>query len=369
MMRAEALSAALARCGSDWRAQLKEAARSPAQLLDYGVISPEEAEGLGAVVERYELLVSPYYLSLIDPSDPSCPIRRQAIPSPQELIYTEGESRDPIGDKAFSPTPILVHRYPDRALLFPTYRCPMFCRYCFRKDTLNSEQVRLHSELPSALGYLDEHPEIEEVILSGGDPLMLSNERLGELLAALDERGRRVRLHSRFPVTLPQRIDEQLVARLASVQRLNFVTHFNHPRELSEPAREALTLMRRAGLQLYNQSVLLGGVNDRVETLSELFTSLLDLGVSPHYLHHPDLTEGTQHLRVSLRRGLELTRALRGRLTGLAIPRYVIDIPHGGGKVLVDSSAVEPSADPRRWLLHSPITGEVHSYTDLAEPS
>lgn len=366
-MSREALELALARCGEDWRAHLKEAARSARDLTHFGVYTPQEASEHEEVSARYETLISPYYLSLIDPRDPRCPIRLQAIPQGAELAHLPEEETDPIGDQRHAVSSILVHRYPDRALLFPTLRCPMFCRYCFRKEALNSGGVKLSVELPKALQYLDEHPEIEEVILSGGDPLMLSNERLLSLLQSLDQRGRRVRLHTRFPVTLPYRLEPALVEGLGGIARLNLVTHFNHPRELSLPALEGLSALRRAGVRVANQAVLLAGVNDDPEVLRALCVGLLDAGVTPYYLHHPDLTAGTQHLRVTLRRGLEITRSLRGRLSGLATPTYVIDVPRGGGKVPVDSAYVQPSERRERWTLISPLTGEEHPYIDLAE--
>lgn len=363
----EALRRALVRCGQDWRAHLREAARSPEKLLEYGIINASQRDELISVNQRYETLITPYYLALIDQNDLACPIRLQSIPKGEELLHLPGEDVDPIGDQQHKVGSILVHRYPDRALLFPTFRCPMFCRYCFRKEALNSDEIKLHQALPHALAYLDEHPEIKEIILSGGDPLMLSNARLISLLKALEQRARRIRIHTRFPVTLPYRIDQDLVEGLGQFRQLNLVTHFNHPRELSTVAQEALERLRYAGVRVLNQTVLLAGVNDRLATLKELFLGLLDVGVTPYYLHHPDLTAGTQHFRISLRQGLALTRALRGSLSGLAIPTYVIDVPKGGGKVPVDSSFVEASADPKYWTLQSPLTGERHLYVDLAE--
>ena len=358
--------------GVHWRRQLKEAARTPEDLLAWGVITEDEARILGTVTRRYETLIPPYYLSLIDRDDPACPIRKQAIPSLYELEHLPGEETDPIGDRAHAPTEILVHRYPDRVLLFPTYRCPMFCRYCFRKDTLNGSSIKLHQALPESLAYLKAHPEIEEVILSGGDPLILSTARLSELLKAIISVGiQRLRLHSRFPVTLPQRVDSSLCDALASITAeipLTLVTHFNHPKEITPESTKAVALLKRAGVTVLNQSVLLAGINDEVSTLKSLCRSLLNLGVLPYYLHHPDLTAGTQHFRVTIERGLALSRALRGGLSGLGIPTYVIDLPGGGGKVPLDSQFVQSTAHPGQWKLESPLTGEVTLYRDLAHP-
>lgn len=361
-----ALAEALAEAGEDWRAHMRLAARGPGDLARYGALTPAEADALAAVSARYETLVAPYYLSLLAPRGAPCPIRPQAIPQGEELLHLPEERPDPIGDKEHSPTPILVHRYRDRALLFPTYRCPMFCRYCFRKDTLNAEAVQLHRDLPPALSYLRAHPEIEEVILSGGDPLMLSDERLGGLLGALKGAGvRRLRLHSRFVVTLPYRVTEALADALRPHAPLTLVAHFNHAREVTPPARAAAARLAAAGVRVLNQSVLLRGVNDDVGALRDLSRALVEAGVQPYYLHHPDLTAGTQHLRVSLTRGLALTRALRGTLSGHALPLYVLDIPGGGGKVAVDSAAVR-QVDGARWALRSPLTGREEPYVDLA---
>ena len=354
-----------------WHWQLKHAARSATKLAELSFIQEEERIELDHVQTRFKTLITPYYLSLIDRSDPDCPIRRQALPHIDELRDISGERSDPIGDRRHAPTPLLVHRYPDRALLFPTFECPMFCRYCFRKETLNEEVVRLHAALPESLAYLREHTEIKELILSGGDPLMLGNSKIEYLLDAIGQTSiERLRIHSRMPVTLPQRIDKQLVA-LLSPERLNkpvyLVTHFNHPRELTFESLQAIKLLKSEGLTILNQSVLLRDVNDRLETLSTLFQRLADQGVLPYYLHHPDLTRGTHHLRVSLAFGRHLYQQLRGHLSGYMIPRYVIDIPGGGGKVEVISEAVQATDQPGEWILKSPLTGALHHYQDPVE--
>lgn len=350
-----------------WRRHLVEGARDVDALVARGLVAPADAPALRYVVARYQMLVSDYYLSLIDPADPDCPIRKQALPDAAELAPGPLELTDPIGDGAHAATPILVHRYPDRALLFPTFRCPMFCRYCFRKVALNDEPVRLRQQLDGALDYLRAHPAVAEVILSGGDPLMLSDEVLDDLLGRLRAvpSVRRVRVHTRFPVTLPMRVGPGLAAVLARHRPLYVVAHFNHPRELTGEAAQAVRLLVDAGVSVLNQAVLLAGVNDDAATLAALWSGLLDWQVRPYYLHHPDLTVGTGHFRVSLDRGLALVRALRGRLTGLAWPTYVIEIPGGRGKVPVDSAFVRPTGRPGVWTLVSPLGGEVE-YIDPA---
>ncbi len=337
-------------------APLRHPLRRAEELVE--LLDPHEIEAVAPVVERFRMQVGPYYLSLIDPEDPADPIRKMALPDVRELDVVTGERRDPIGDDAHRATPILVHRYPDRALLFPTWQCPMFCRYCFRKVALNEAPIALWRELPATLEYLAEHPSIREVILSGGDPLSLSDAVLDRLLGALSGVGtlRRLRIHSRYPVTEPTRVTRALAATLAKHRPLYVVTHFNHPRELTDEARAAVCHLSEAGITVLNQAVLLAGVNDSAEVLAELFEGLLDWQVRPYYLHHPDMVVGAAHFRVSLDRGLELTRGLRGRLSGLALPTYVLDIPGGRGKVAVDSAAVERLAEGR-WRLHSPLGG------------
>lgn len=352
-----------------WQRALNRAARTPEDLVERGLLSPEQAHKLAPVAQRFEMLVSDYYLSLIDPDDPNDPVRRQALPDLAELAARPDERSDPIGDHAHQATPILVHRYPDRALLFPTFRCPMFCRYCFRKVTLNEEAVHLRQQLPPAVDYLRAHPQIKEVILSGGDPLMLPDHRLLMVIDAVRALPHieRIRLHTRFPVTLPQRLTPELAEGLGARRPLYVVTHFNHPRELSEVAAAGIERLVRQGITVLNQSVLLVGVNDDTQVLAELFSTLLRWQVRPYYLHHPDLTVGTQHFRLSLERGLALVRGLRGHITGLAWPTYVLDIPGGGGKVPVDSHFVQPDLEvPGRWWLESPLTGARQIYDDPA---
>ena len=351
---------------SAWRDQLRLGARDLSALVERGLISRAQAEELAPVAARFEMLVSDYYLSLIDPEDPDDPIRKQALPDLAELQVRADERPDPIGDAAHAATPVLIHRYPDRALLFPTFRCPMFCRYCFRKVALNDEPVRLRRELERALDYLRATPAIEEVILSGGDPLMLDDARLDALLTELRAipSVKRLRLHTRFPVTLPMRVDARLAAMLARHRPLYLVTHFNLARELTPEATTALRHLTDAGLAVLNQSVLLRGVNDSVEALTALMRGLVNRQVRPYYLHHPDLTVGTQHFRVSLARGLRLYAELRGALSGLAQPTYVIDVPGGGGKVPVDSHWVEPLGGGR-YRLRSPLGADL-VYADPA---
>jgi lysine 2,3-aminomutase len=354
---------------NDWKRQLKDALKTENHLLKSGYIQEKDLPIYADIQQKYEMLVGEYYASLIDPQDENDPILKQAIPSPNELKQYPEEDLDPIGDKAHQVTPILVHRYHDRALLFPTFRCPMYCRYCFRKETLNQESIKLSQDLAISLAYLKAHPDIKEVILTGGDPLMLGNEQLFDLCSQLKsiKSIERLRIHSRFPVTLPQRVDETLCRMLATFKPIYLVTHFNHPKEITPMSIKAVQSLQAAGLMVLNQSVLLKGVNDDVEILKLLFEKLLQIQVKPYYLHHPDQTKGTQHFRVSIEQGLRLYRQLRGQISGLALPTYVLDIPQGGGKIPLDSGFIKKGEHPFEWYLTSPITGNVHTYIDLGE--
>jgi lysine 2,3-aminomutase len=356
----------------DWRRELTTGARALDDLVRAGHLDAAGAEALREVAARYEMWISRYYLDLIDWSDPACPIRLQALPDARELDTLPTERPDPIGDRPHRPRAAVVRRYPNRALLFPTLRCPMFCRYCFRKVLLNDDPaISLRHDIDDALDWLAGQPEVHEVILSGGDPLMLSDDNLGALLGRLRAipHVRRLRIHTRVPSTLPMRITPELGALLARHRPLAVVAHFNHPRELTAEATTALAELADAAVPVLDQSVLLRGVNDDETVLAELFEGLMDRNVRPYYLHHPDVVCGTSHFRVPLDRGLELYRSLRGRLSGLHLPQYVMEIPGGGGKVPVDSAFVRPTATPGVWQLTSPLGGEVEWVDPAVHPS
>jgi len=323
-------------------------ARSLDDLVAVGAVPRTTAEGptLRAVSERYAVAVTPAVLASMRSTDPaSDPVARQYIPTAEEATTAPEELGDPIGDHAFSPVKGIVHRYSDRVLLKALHACPVYCRFCFRREQVGPGGEALDgAELARALDYIRTHEAVWEVILTGGDPLMLAPRRLVEIVAALDAIPHVgvIRLHSRVPVADPSRVTAELVAALRSVRAAVYVAlHCNHAQELAAEARSALRLMSDSGIPLLSQTVLLRGVNDDAATLEALFRALVQARVKPYYLHHPDLARGTGHFRLSIAEGQALMRALRGRVSGLCQPTYVLDIPGGHGKVPVGPCYVD----------------------------
>ncbi len=326
-----------------------------------GLVTPDPR--LAAAAEAMAIAVTPAMLDLIRRDDPADPIARQFVPSVAETEIAPGELADPIGDEARSPVKGIVHRYPDRVLLKPLHACPVYCRVCFRREKVGPGGDALSAgEMAAALDYIRARPQVWEVILTGGDPLMLAPRRLAELLEALDaiDHVGTIRLHSRVPIVDPDRVTDALVAALAPRRAARWLAvHCNHPRELAPAARGALARLAAAGLPLLGQTVLLAGVNDDVDTLDALMRGLVTARVKPYYLHHPDLVRGTGHFRVSVAQGQALMLALRGRLSGLAQPTYVLDVPGGHGKVPIGPGYL--GDDPDALLVRDPFGGE-HPY-------
>jgi len=325
--------------------------RSLDALAREGLVTPDPR--LEAAARSMAIAVTPEMAALIDRSDlAQDPIARQFIPSAAETEIAPGELADPIGDEARSPVKGIVHRYPDRVLLKPLHACPVYCRFCFRREKVGPGGEALSAaELEAAMAYIRAHPGIWEVILTGGDPLMLAPRRLAGLLAALDAipHVAVVRVHSRVPVVDPDRVTDELVQALRPGRVVVWMgIHCNHARELTAAARAAVARLADAGLPLMAQTVLLKGVNDDVETLEQLMRALVAARVKPYYLHHPDLVRGTGHFRVSIERGQALMKALRGRLSGLAQPTYVLDVPGGHGKVPVGPAYLGDDPDALR---------------------
>lgn len=305
----------------------------------------QDAASLTGVMAAYATAITPSLAALIDRADPADPIARQFIPSPAELDIQPDELPDPIGDKTHEPVEGIVHRYPDRVLLKAVSVCPVYCRFCFRREMVGPEKDGnlTPAELEAALAYIRAHPEIHEVILTGGDPFMLSARRAAALTHELGSipHLKVIRWHTRMPVADPERITDDFVAAIRSSTKAVYVAvHCNHVRELTPAARAALARLADAGIPLLSQTVLLNGVNNDIDTLSELMLALVETRVRPYYLHHPDLAPGTSHFRITVEEGQGLVRQLRDRITGLAQPTYVIDIPGGVSKAVAAASDV-----------------------------
>ncbi len=313
-----------------WKSQLANSITTPEQLATRFGIDPEP---LRAVSARYPLRITPHTLDLIE--KPGDPIWRQCIPDLNELVV-DNLPEDSLNEKSFSPVPAVVHRYPDRALLLVSGQCAGYCRCCTRKNRVGTTALAFSAEqIAAGIAYIQATPGLRDVILTGGDPLLLDDDRLEDILAQLHAipHVEIIRIGSRVPVTLPERITPQLCQLLARFQPLYLNTHFNHPRELVAASIKACALLADAGIPLGNQTVLLSGVNDDSEVMIELCRGLLKMRVRPYYLHHLDQARGTAHFRVPVERGLEIIAAMRGRVSGMGIPQYVVDPPGGQGKV------------------------------------
>jgi lysine 2,3-aminomutase len=334
----------------------------PADLARHGFVDTARLAALERVAARYAVALTPASAALIDPADPDDPIGLQFLPHEAELETAPDEAADPIGDIARSPVEGIVHRYPDRVLLMPTRVCATYCRFCFRRERVGPGRGAslTPAELDAALAYVAARPQIWEVILTGGDPLVLAPRRLRDLierLAAIDH-VKVIRLHTRVPAVAPERITSLVVAALKrSGKALYVALHANHPRELTREARAACARLIDAGIPMLSQSVLLRGVNDDPETLADLMRAFVETRIRPYYLHHGDAAPGTSHLRVSLAEGQALARSLRGRVSGLCQPTLVLDIPGGHGKVPIGPTYVSADgaqvADP--WGRFHPL--------------
>jgi lysine 2,3-aminomutase len=305
------------------------------------------------VARRYAVCVSPHLLSLVDPANPNDPIARQFLPSLEELTILPEERADPIGDAAHSPVPGIVHRHSDRVLFKVVAACPVYCRFCFRREMIGpgKENALSKEDFERALSYIAAHPEIWEIILTGGDPFILSPRRVGEITTRLASipHVKVIRWHTRVPVTDPERVTDDLVAALHAPGATSYVAvHANHAREFATEAQTAIGRLADGGIPLVSQSVLLKGVNDDVGTLTDLMRAFVENRIKPYYLHHPDLAPGTSHFRLGIEEGLALVRALRAKLSGLAMPAYMLDIPGGFGKVPLESGNVEKTASGHR---------------------
>ncbi len=315
----------------------RHALTTPDELVGAHLISEEKARSLAPVAARYAIAITPAIIDLIDPNDPNDAIARQFVPSVEELETAPEENADPIGDDRHSPVRGIVHRYADRVLFKLTHVCPVYCRFCFRREMVGSANGPglTKSELHAAFNYIENHSEIWEVILTGGDPLALSPRKLRSITKRLDaiDHVKIIRWHTRMPVAKPDAITKELVVAIKSTRKPTYlVLHANHPRELTEEVRAACAKLVNAGIILLSQSVLLKGVNNDADTLIALMRALIECGVKPYYLHHADLAPGTSHFRTTIAEGQSLMRELHARASGLCLPSYVLDIPGGYAK-------------------------------------
>ncbi|ANW02314.1 lysine-2,3-aminomutase-like protein [Bradyrhizobium icense] len=347
--------------------------RQPADLIERGFAKPTDLADLERVAARYAIAVTPEIANLIDADNPDDPIARQFIPSALELVNGPGENGDPIGDDAHSPIGGIVHRYPDRVLFKLVHVCAVYCRFCFRREMVGPGKATALSDAAyrDALDYIRKNNEIWEVILTGGDPLMLSPRRLAEIMtdiAAIDH-VRIVRIHTRVPVAAPARIDRVMIRALKVEGATTWIAvHANHPREFSGEARAACARLADTGIPLVSQTVLLRGVNDDAATLEALMRAFVENRIKPYYLHHGDLAPGTAHLRTTIAEGQELMRSLRGRVSGLCQPEYVLDVPGGHGKAPIgpnylsyaSSGECELSSEAQYRIVD--YCGDVHLY-------
>ena len=333
---------------NDWIWQLKNRLTSVAQLEEHMTLTPDEKAGCLFASHKLALAITPYFFNLIDRDDPQCPIRQQVIPRGGEAILSEEETLDSLGEDEHSPVPGLVHRYPDRVLFLVTDRCAAYCRYCTRSRLVsNAQDYNFHPEFEQGLRYIENHPEVRDVLISGGDPLLLSDKKLDHLFGRLRaiKHVEFIRIGSRIPVFLPQRITPELCEIFKKHGPIWMSIHTNHPKEATAELRAACERLSFAGVPLGNQTVLLKGINDDVEIMKALMHRLLRMRVRPYYIYQMDLITGGAHFKVDVRKGIEIIRALRGHTTGYAVPQYVIDAPGGGGKVPINPDYVEKITD------------------------
>jgi len=329
-----------------------------------GLAEPGRLRKIRRVAEQFAVAVTEDVAELIDPADDRDPIAAQFVPREAELAWAAEERADPIGDERWSPVPGIVHRYPDRVLLKPTLLCPVYCRFCFRREVVGKKgSVLDQASLARAFDYIRQRPQIWEVIVTGGDPFLVAPRRIADIVRILDQIPHLgvLRFHTRVPVVDPRRVSRALIEALAAEKAVYVVIHANHPRELTTQVQEAVLKLSRAGIPLLSQTVLLRGVNDHAAVLETLFRRLTAMRVKPYYLHHADLAPGTSHFRTGIASGQRLVRSLRGRVSGLCQPTYVLDIPGGYGKVPIGPCAAGQAGSSGEWIIEDG-TGVRHSY-------
>ena len=354
---------AASECLNDWKWQYAHRITTGEALSRVIPLSEEEKADIDRCLQSFRMAITPYYASLIDPDDPNDPVRLQAVPSGRELEECPNDMADPLGELDDSPVPHVVHRYPDRVLLLVTYQCAMYCRHCTRRRAVGEEdKVIPERAFARALDYIRAHHEIRDVLVSGGDPLTMTTERLERILKAIRAipHVEVIRIGTRVPVVLPMRVTPELTEMLRKYHPVWINTHFNHPKEITPEARSACERLVDAGIPLGNQSVLLKGVNDSAETMKELLLKLVKMRVRPYYLYQCDLSRGIAHFRTRVEAGVDILHALTGNISGYALPRYVIDAPGGGGKIPLQYEYVLKKDDEE--VLLENFRGEVFRY-------
>lgn len=350
---------------NDWRWQVKNRIETLDQLKKYIDLTPEEEEGIRESLKTLRMAITPYYLSLIDPDDPNCPIRKQAIPSIQELYKSEADLDDPLHEDSDSPVPGLTHRYPDRVLFLITDMCSMYCRHCTRRRFAGQKDAASPVDrIDKCIDYIARTPQVRDVLLSGGDALLVSDERLEYIIKKLREipHVEIIRIGSRTPVVLPQRITPELVNMLSKYHPIWLNTHFNHPDEITPESTEACARLANAGVPLGNQSVLLRGINDCSHVMKKLVRELVKIRVRPYYIYQCDLSTGIEHFRTPVSKGIEIMENLRGHTSGYAVPTFVVDAPGGGGKTPVMPTYII-SQSPSKVVLRN-YEGVITTYTE-----
>ena len=353
---------------NDWHWQVKNRIESLEDLKKYITLSAEEEEGVKKTLETLRMAITPYYFSLMDINDPNCPVRKQAIPSIKEIHKAEADLLDPLHEDEDSPVPGLTHRYPDRVLLLITDMCSMYCRHCTRRRFAGaSDDAMPMDRIDKAIEYIAKTPQVRDVLLSGGDALLVSDETLEYIISKLRAipHVEIVRIGSRTPVVLPQRITPELVEMLKKYHPIWLNTHFNHPKEVTPESKKACELMANAGIPLGNQSVLLRGINDCVHVMKRLVHDLVKMRVRPYYIYQCDLSMGLEHFRTPVSKGIEIIEGLRGHTSGYAVPTFVVDAPGGGGKTPVMPQYVISQA-PHKVVLRN-FEGVITTYTEPEE--
>ncbi len=350
---------------NDWKWQVRNRIETLEDLKKYVTLTAEEEEGVKKTLQTLRMAITPYYISLIDPNNPDCPVRKQAVPTAKETYQSPADLLDPLHEDEDSPVPGLTHRYPDRVLLLITDMCSMYCRHCTRRRFAGQKDGESAIDrIDRAIEYIAKTPQVRDVLLSGGDALMVSDERLEYIISRLRQipHVEIVRIGSRTPVVCPQRITDNLVNMLKKYHPIWLNTHFNHPQEVTKEATEACAKLANAGIPLGNQSVLLRGVNDCVNTMKKLMHELVKMRVRPYYIYQCDLSMGIEHFRTPVSKGLEIIEGLRGHTSGYAVPTFVVDAPGGGGKTPVMPQYVV-SQSPGKVVLRN-FEGVITTYTE-----